>query len=418
LAGKANQEQARRSIRSKPSSDKSKAVVLSAPVRVRARTGRREDLNDLIADIYDAALEPKHWNHAAARIAERLGARSAAVALFDTKTGVCHRIADYRIDPKLWKPYEDYYSRIDLWNAALTRVPTGQPYLGEMLVSEHELLRSEIYNDHYRHCQMAYALGGLPLREGRHAFLFGLQRPRSRTAFSMEDHALLIRLFPHLIRAAQIHLRLRNLERRLSTHAHVLDRLPTGVVVVDASGRVVFANTSAEAVIAQKDGLSVVRGELTASSPGEAAKLRRLIAGAARTASGEGQQAGGAIAVSRPSMRRPYALLASPLPAPGENGIWDFGRRHPACVVFVCDPEQRSVMPWRLASQAYGLTPAEARLAVALAGELSLKRAADGLGITEGTARQYLKRVFHKTETRSQADLVRLIVTGPACRQF
>jgi DNA-binding CsgD family transcriptional regulator len=62
----------------------------------------------------------------------------------------------------------------------------------------------------------------------------------------------------------------------------------------------------------------------------------------------------------------------------------------------------------------FGLTPSEARLAVALAGGDSLADAATRLGLTIETARNYSKRVFAKTGTRGQADLVRTIIGSVA----
>lgn len=62
-----------------------------------------------------------------------------------------------------------------------------------------------------------------------------------------------------------------------------------------------------------------------------------------------------------------------------------------------------------LVSDLFGLTPAEARLAVALATGLSLRDGAANQGITVGTARSYLIRIFSKTNTSQQSELVSLL---------
>lgn len=64
--------------------------------------------------------------------------------------------------------------------------------------------------------------------------------------------------------------------------------------------------------------------------------------------------------------------------------------------------------------QLYGLSRKEALLGVALANGQSLIDAARTVGLTIETARNYSKRIFAKTDTHGQADLVRLILTGPA----
>lgn len=58
---------------------------------------------------------------------------------------------------------------------------------------------------------------------------------------------------------------------------------------------------------------------------------------------------------------------------------------------------------------AYGLTGAEARMAIALAEGASIVEAAARLKLTEQTARHYSKRLYAATGARGQADLVRLV---------
>jgi DNA-binding CsgD family transcriptional regulator len=57
----------------------------------------------------------------------------------------------------------------------------------------------------------------------------------------------------------------------------------------------------------------------------------------------------------------------------------------------------------------FGLSPRQATLTAMLFSGRSVKEAAIMLGITEGSARQYLKLIFRKTGARRQADLVRLV---------
>jgi DNA-binding CsgD family transcriptional regulator len=63
----------------------------------------------------------------------------------------------------------------------------------------------------------------------------------------------------------------------------------------------------------------------------------------------------------------------------------------------------------RVLRLAFGLTPAEARLAATVAGGEGVDAAAAALGIARETARSQLKVVFSKTGTANQAQLVALI---------
>jgi DNA-binding CsgD family transcriptional regulator len=57
----------------------------------------------------------------------------------------------------------------------------------------------------------------------------------------------------------------------------------------------------------------------------------------------------------------------------------------------------------------FGLTAAEARLALRLAAGSTLADAADAFGVTQNTVRAQLRAVFDKTGARRQSELVRLL---------
>ena len=123
------------------------------------------------------------------------------------------------------------------------------------------------------------------------------------------------------------------------------------------------------------------------------------------TGSQRGVCAGGALSVPRPPPRQPLALLIAPLPLHDRF----FGVRA-AAVVFVSDPERDARAPVDVLRTLYGLTRAEARLAVVLAAGRTPQAAAAELGVSPHTVRSQLKSVLQKTDTRRQSDLMRLLV--------
>jgi DNA-binding CsgD family transcriptional regulator len=70
-----------------------------------------------------------------------------------------------------------------------------------------------------------------------------------------------------------------------------------------------------------------------------------------------------------------------------------------------CQPESKA----DVVRLQFGLSPRQAKLTALLFSGRSVKEAAGLLGITEGSARQYLKGIFRKTGARRQADLVRIV---------
>lgn len=120
------------------------------------------------------------------------------------------------------------------------------------------------------------------------------------------------------------------------------------------------------------------------------------------------------MALARPSLRQPLALVVSPL-APAAFADAPGGA---AALLFVADPETRPVANEGLLMSLYGLTAAEAALTTRLLEGLDLGEVAASLRIAMSTARFHLARILAKTGTRRQAELLRLILRGPAGLQF
>ncbi|MBN9265605.1 MAG: helix-turn-helix transcriptional regulator, partial [Hyphomicrobium sp.] len=82
-----------------------------------------------------------------------------------------------------------------------------------------------------------------------------------------------------------------------------------------------------------------------------------------------------------------------------------------AVMLFIVDPANRAGIPAALIMEAYGLTRAEARVALAAVSGLSIPEAAIQLRISANTIKTHLRRVFAKTGTGRQTELVRLMAT-------
>jgi DNA-binding CsgD family transcriptional regulator len=88
--------------------------------------------------------------------------------------------------------------------------------------------------------------------------------------------------------------------------------------------------------------------------------------------------------------------------------------RRPAAIVFITDPERAPVGLQPILRRLYRLTPREAEVTERLLRGQSLEEIRAALGTSIHTTRTQVKRVFAKTGTRSQSDLVRVILRSPA----
>ncbi len=79
----------------------------------------------------------------------------------------------------------------------------------------------------------------------------------------------------------------------------------------------------------------------------------------------------------------------------------------PVAIILVSDPERQRRFLVRRLQERFDLTAAEAYLAIEIVKGDGREAAAVRLGISAGTARIHLQRVFHKTGVHRQAELVR-----------
>jgi DNA-binding CsgD family transcriptional regulator len=136
-------------------------------------------------------------------------------------------------------------------------------------------------------------------------------------------------------------------------------------------------------------------------------RLAQLIASACTAANGDPSGAGGHLTVTRPSGFRPFLVIVSPLPRAYRDRS---GRPQPVAAVVIKDPQAEphaSAASRREIAELYELTPAEGRLLNLILDDCGLFEAAERLGVSRNTARTHMKRIYVKTGTRRQAELVR-----------
>jgi DNA-binding CsgD family transcriptional regulator len=183
-----------------------------------------------------------------------------------------------------------------------------------------------------------------------------------------------------------------------------LDCLETAVFVLDSDSRIHFASAAARRLL-DEDRLSVRNGQLWSSIPGETTALRRLVDQCVDAAS-----AGPAKMTFHRLGDVENALYLAAVPA-RRSGEREQGQ--PFVMVFATKPCETSLPDARQLRSHFGLTYTQAKLAIEIAKGDGLKACTQRLGIAMSTGRTHLREIFQKTETRRQAELVRVI---SACR--
>jgi DNA-binding CsgD family transcriptional regulator len=203
---------------------------------------------------------------------------------------------------------------------------------------------------------------------------------------------------------------------QISSDNPALDRMAAGVFLLGERGEVMFANRGAARLFAAADGLFLRRegpgrpdiGWLSATRADEEAVLREEIGRVVgRARPGFVPRPSSAVVVSRPTGKRPFVVQISPLALPAGRS----GRKGEAYAIgFIDDLEASARLDADLLGRLYGLTAAETRLAEALLSGDALGTISARLAIKESTVKTHLKRIFEKTRTNRQAQLMKLLM--------
>lgn len=213
--------------------------------------------------------------------------------------------------------------------------------------------------------------------------------------------ALLTALVPHLRIALRSYVAFEREKFRSSVTSEAFGRLNFGWLTLDARCRIIDMTAHVEQLFQRTTVLR--RGRYDRLMPASPAVDRQLTALVKRYAE-DGESRPQAINLSRdPWMDMLVAPIRSQSVSASSKAV---------AVAYLSGDRWSQADRCDQLADLFGLLPSEARLAWAIAGGLSIQEAAQELGITLETARNYSKKVYAKTGARGQAELVRNILTS------
>jgi DNA-binding CsgD family transcriptional regulator len=369
-----------------------------------------EQALNLVSEFYSASMDARFWPTALAKLCHAISAQACALASYDLVAGTGTIAQAVGIDLELIEVYGDVYARSNIWlqREEMFRSP-GVVWTGADLVSESEQQANEYFQRWLVPQDLQQQVFGLLERQSSTALYLFAARSATAGPFTADEVALLRRLLPYLQRSLRSGELLRRSQdvRRVATET--LDIIPIGVIQISRGGAMLAANHVAREIMALKDVLTVGRHGLEIERDGRRVRFRDLISDLMMRDHHNKRGLQMAFSVPRPHGRRPLSIAILPVQRPGENAGWE----EPAAVIFVGDPDRKSEIDESRLRQLYGLTNAEARVAALLACGHRLDEIAEMLNVAYETTRKHLKKVLAKAATDRQAELVRMIVTGP-----
>ena len=281
---------------------------------------------------------------------------------------------------------------------AFRMIKVGTASTTDRMFSEHECRRSLFLHEYLRPAGLDHSLASPLYSDARFFGLVGVHQAVHRKKFDDEDIASLERLSPHLARAMQLRRSFVMMKQKEETYEALIERRKSGLIGVREDGAVLFCNHAAHMIAKAADGITLDRAghPVIAGRPAAAAfaKLRADV-----MQGGDG----GYLRIPRPSGAKPYVTMVSRLP-----GGMDTTLQGAIGILYsILDPGLIKTPPVQVVADVLELPIGAAKLVRALLEGDDLKSYAERASLSLNTVRSHLKVAFARTDTHSQADLVR-----------
>ena len=357
--------------------------------------------------VYGAAVDANLWPDVLRRFADLVGASGALLLQQDVNNGRGSQIL-VNVDPEATPLYFDHWAPRRPLNLP-PQMPAEQwsrmVVTDEYVMPKSEFTRTAYYADYLRRFDVHSLLSVKLARTVSDTFQINLLRPARRDLFDEPELKLARQARSHLARAFSVGQKLAEVRAQNDALGAWAEEYPNVLFLLDESGTVLKLNAAARKLLDQSGGLRLSHGRLTAQSPHTARELEGLIAKVGAVGGG------GSVRLVHPGSRRPLLLAVSTGPRRDPSPFY------PRNSIIVCagDPDAGGAPAETALRDQFGLTPAEARLTLALAEGLTLREISEAFQLSPHTLHRQLAHVFDKTETHRQSELIALVLrtAGP-----
>lgn len=364
--------------------------------------------------LLEALIDPQRIRTALQTMATLLEADAAALAVGRPEGGIRELITTTAAaDATLTA-----FALLNPYRLAVPALPAGRLYSSEALLPARALARSSFYRRWLAEGPVrAGCIGWIELGGGEIGTLgFGyIGNAGEARGFDAAAIAAVERLMPHLQRVLSLQHRFDSQRAIGAAAIGRYERYRIGTLVVDGEGRVLFANSVAQQLCERGEGLLLRNGYIDALAPAEAATLMQAIRDCLLPdAVGHGAGAVRLLRVSRSGGGAPFSLACSASGDARAREVHAGAASRGQVVIMIHDPERTPLESREAARGLLGLSERDTELACLLADGDTLEAIARRTGRSLEAVRSQLKRIYRKTGTSRQTELVRLVLNGTA----
>jgi DNA-binding CsgD family transcriptional regulator len=355
-----------------------------------------EHWHSIVDAFHSAAIDGYSWDLALQGLADATGSRSAQLTGIDSDTSVAFNIAT-NIDPAVFPMFVEtaaFNPRVRVANEA----PVLKVMADADFMTPDEMRRDPFYRLLPTWDIPFICLTTLERREGTFIALAAIRSQRQGHITS-EQREIFTVMAPHVRAAVRAHIALERNSAAVLTGA--MDALSIPVFVCDRAGGVQALSSAAEALIRSGRGMQLKAGRLRASLPATDKALENAIYAAATGHLTPRRLALQTVIVRGAEQDTPLVLDVFRLPSQQHEISFE-----PRALVVARGPRGADAQKGTVLEVAYGLTAAEAEVALHLAQGMTPELIAMSRDVVVGTVRTQIKTIMAKVGVSRQVELI------------
>jgi DNA-binding CsgD family transcriptional regulator len=365
------------------------------------------DLSNLVVSLYEASHTSTLMGPALEQIRSTFGFQAYHQFVLDGPPGPpTQEWSNDHISADDMAVYAEHYFKVDPRASFSEKLGVGQPFCTNDFISPQERAHSELYQDFLIPRGMGDCVGAqLMATDQTKAFAAFLDRP-DHEASSPQRRQHLAFLIPHLSKSVQLLMKMQGLKEQLHASTSAMDDLEPAVITLNSRYKSITVNRRAENLLRLKRYLRVDRDILSTDAQNSPLSFASLLQRVMTTGIPESRALFGGAPVTMAHLNVSRVFNAFEL---GQNS-------GASLLLILTEPNSHRVATVKQLMHLFNATPAEARLARALAHGVEPTVYAEENSIKISTVRTQISSVMKKAQVSRLTDLIRMVLTIPAMR--
>lgn len=360
----------------------------------------------LTDDIYGAILDESRWLDVLRQTTQLVGAQAGVLLWSSEISGAAdHAYYSFGIEPRYAESYAECYAKLDPLMVAMFSREIGDVASATELVPRGVFVQSTFYKEWAQPQGWAQSVQANLDKSPTSFVHLSLWRNGTRGSVDWPTKDRLRPLASHMRRAMLVRQIVDRHAAEAATLGDTLDGIGPGLFFVNADAHILETNANGRAMLEQGALVRAYGGRLVPADRDAERELTEILCRFESGNAASSVQPASVLLSARAG--EPFVAHVVPLIDGMRRGT---GRAYTAlAAVFVQNASFELPSSREVIAKSYKLTPTELRVLLAIVEVGGVPKVSEAMGISVSTVKTHLGRLFAKTGTDRQADLVKLV---------